>query len=985
MRIDLRHGLLGLAVATALSSGTILYHSPAYAQDDLDFLADDGADDGDLFGEDTSAAEDEEMLFEDFDSDDDELLFDEFDSDEAAEESADVGDFEMAMAEDDPAADDSSETAQAPAGNDDDMAMAEEEPAASDPAPAEQETAAAQPAPAEEEEVLVFEDEPAPTAEASATAAADAGAVDADAEASASAPAPKPRRAQLDEIIVTAQKRAQDVQDVPLSVTAIGGEAIKEKNMSDLNDVAGHAPNLSILATPTFNFIYMRGVGSDYNRGFEQSVGIIIDEVFYGRPSYVSNGLLDLAAVEVLRGPQGTLYGKNSAAGALHLKTATPEPEWSIDGDALYGSNKHHRIRLAGGGPLLNDKLSFRLAFLDEEQEGDIEITSADGRLERNLDNQNFRAKVKWDITPELYAQFTANYSTVDQQGSGTQLTLARPRHLAAYQVFDPQTQADVFDDKTHQDAEGFVEREVMDFTAKVEWDIGENTLTSITNYAEFDELVFFDADFSPIPFITLDNNEFYDQFSQEFRWTSAPGDFEWIGGLFLYQNNILATYDVDAFATLEEVLALTGEGEIIAFNAVNSDPAQRRAFLEQTNGDLGAAVSVPAAQLMKARVDALGTPLLERSATIFDQKTTSYALFGQATGHMTDIWSITVGLRLGYEKKELFADHILTNFDPTGLGTGGGPGVEGNGNPIDTQGNPQENFTPGGATTFPVIQGGNTDFTATREREEWNIAPKVSTQVNWTDDIMTYLTFAQGYKSGGFNAQPLNAGQLEYEEEISYAYEAGIKSEWLEGAARLNISAFYTKFDDIQVSAFNGVSFVVKNAASATIQGLEWEAMFVPFMGLFLTANGAFTDGTYDDFTEGPCSAESGEDAPCDLTGRTLNNIPEVQVTLNATFDDQIFNLPFRVHAGWTAVYASESFLTRDLDPIDVRNAYWTHGARVGIRGLDENWHIMGFITNVLDVQELAGNNDVPTFRGSHFGGRIPTTEFEIEARYQF
>jgi len=951
-----RNGLWGLAVATALSSGTVIYSHAAYAQsadDDMFFLAENDSD---------SASEDD-FLFEDFDD------LEEADSGEAAasEEAAAEDDMADFMAEEETAAEDVAV---------EEMTMAEadaEEAAVEEMTMAQADTQAA----AAEEDMTMAQ------AEADASASVEADAPAAEEAVEEAVQAPTRARPQLDEIIVTAQKRAQDVQDVPLSVTAIGGEAIKEKNMSDLNDVASQAPNLSILATPTFNFIYMRGVGSDYNRGFEQSVGIIIDEVFYGRPSYVSNGLLDLSSVEVLRGPQGTLYGKNSAAGALHLKTASPEPEWSFDGDALYGSNNHHRVRLAGGGPLFSDKLSFRLAFLDEEQDGDIENTSANGRMERNLDNQNFRAKVKWDITPSLNAQLTANYSTVDQGGSGTQLTRARPRHLAAFRVFDPETAADVFDDKTHQDNEGFVEREVMDFTGKIEWDIGEHTLTSITNYAEFDELVNFDADFSPIPFITLDNNEFYDQFSQELRWTSAPGKFEWIAGLFLYQNNILATYDVDAFVTLQEVLNLTGEGEIIAFNALNSDPAARRDFIEQSNGNEGAGQLAGLQTL--ARQTAAGTPLLERSATIFDQKTTSYAIFGQATWHITDTWSVTPGLRVGYEKKELFADHILTNFDPTGLGTGGGPGVEGNGNPTDTAGNPQENFVPGGATTFPVIQGGNTDFTATREREEWNVGPKISTQVNWTEDMMTYITIAQGYKSGGFNAQPLNEEQLEYDEEVSIAYEAGIKSEWLEGAARLNISAFYTQFDDIQVSAFNGVSFVVSNAASATIQGVEWEALFVPFMGLFLTANGAFTEGTYDEFETGPCAAESGEDPPCDLTGKQLSSIPEVQVTLNATFDDQIFNLPFRVHAGWTAVYASESFLTRDLDPVDVRGAYWTHAARIGIRGLDENWHIMGFVTNVLDVEELAGNNDVPTFRGSHFGGRIPTTEFEIEARYRF
>lgn len=808
-------------------------------------------------------------------------------------------------------------------------------------------------------------------------------AAEAPVEPAASTEAPKPARARLDEIVVTAQKRAEDIQDVPLSVTAIGGEDIKEKNMADLNTVAAYAPNLSILATPTFNFIYMRGVGSDYNRGFEQSVGIIIDEVFYGRPSYVSNGLLDLASIEVLRGPQGTLYGKNSAAGALHLKTANPEPEWSMDADAKFGDRAAQRFRVAVGGPIYGDTISFRAAFMSDFQDGDIVNTTLDGRKERNLNNQNARLKLLWEPTADFSFLLTGNGATVDQEGSGTQIVLARPRHLAAFQVFDANASADVFDQETQQNAAGYVDRDVWDVSAKAEWELGEHILTSVTNYAWFDEDVFFDADFSPIPFITLQNNEDYKQISQELRWTSPPGAVEWVGGLFYFYNRVEATYDVDAFTTLPEVLSLTGEDLIIAFNAANSDPAARRAFYATVLDNEVAGTA--AGNLTKTRQDLAGTPLLERSGTVFDQESTSYAIFGQATAHLTERWSATIGVRVNYEEKTVFADHVLTNFDPTGLGTGGGPGVEGNGNPVDTSGNPQENFVPGGATTFPVIQGGNTDFTASRAREEFNISPKMSTQVNWTDEMMTYFTIAQGYKSGGFNAQPLNADQLEYEEELSVAGEIGIKSEWLEGAARLNVTAFWSKFEDIQVSAFNGVSFVVSNAAAATIQGVEWEAMFVPVMGLFLTGNGAYTDAVYGDFDTGPCAAESGETAPCDLTDQLFNNVPKWQTTLGATIDEQFFNLPFRFHTGISAIYASKTYLARDLDEADVRDAFWTFRGRVGVRGLEENWHAMVFFSNISEVEQLAGSSDVPTFRGSHFGGRIPKGEIELEVRMQF
>ncbi|MGB1088190.1 MAG: TonB-dependent receptor, partial [Alphaproteobacteria bacterium] len=205
----------------------------------------------------------------------------------------------------------------------------------------------------------------------------------------------------LDEIIVTAQKRAEDVQDVPLSVTAIGGETLKEKNIGDLAAVGEYTPNMNIINTPTFNFIYMRGIGSGWNRGFEQSVAIVIDEVFYGRPSYLSNGQLDLASIEVLRGPQGTLFGKNAVAGALHIRTARPEAEWSADGDATFGTDNFQRYRGAIGGPLFNDDTSFRFAFLKETRDGDIQNTLL-GVDENQIDNLVARLKFGWEPSANL-------------------------------------------------------------------------------------------------------------------------------------------------------------------------------------------------------------------------------------------------------------------------------------------------------------------------------------------------------------------------------------------------------------------------------------------------------------------------------------------------------------------------------------------------------------------------------------------------------
>ncbi|CAE7405835.1 pksA [Symbiodinium microadriaticum] len=794
-------------------------------------------------------------------------------------------------------------------------------------------------------------------------------------------------RAALEEIVVTAQKRAENIQDVPLSVTAISGQDIKDKNMGELNTLATYAPNMDILATPTFNFIYMRGIGSEYNKGFEQSVGIIIDEVFYGRASYVSNGLLDLSGVEVLRGPQGTLYGKNSAAGALHLKTADPGDDWEFDLDGLYGPDNHYRFRGAFGGPLPNDLFGFRVALLAEEADGGIENTTLGGHLEQNVDNQTARLKVKFQPSASFSMLLTGTGATVNEDGSGTELTRVRPRHLAAMQVFDPLTSDDQFDGKSQQDGRGYVDRDVWDATLRAEWEMTSwLTLTSVSNIAWFDEDVQFDADFSPIPFLVFENDETYNQVSQEIRLTSGAADvggIEFVAGLFFYANEVEAYAQVDSFLTLAEVLLVTGEGERSAYFEIDEDPQGRKDFQEETLNDSDAGAL--AGNQIALRQAAAGTPLIERSYNFFDQSSTSYAIFGQAKWLITEQLSVTGGLRANWEEKTVFMDHALINFDPTYTGLGGGPGLRGNGNPVDGNGDEQENFTPGGAIGFPIFTTGDTDFIDSRTREEFQISPKLSFQMDWTEEVMSYLTIAQGYKSGGFNASPTNISELEYEEEVSWSGELGLRSEGLDGALRWNMTFFWSEFEDIQIATFNGTRDVVGNAASARVKGVEFEGMFVPVMGLFLTGNGAFTHAYYQDFENGPCTYEAVVGPPCDLTGRPLANVPEVQLQIGATWDDQLFNWPMRLHAGFDASYQSEMFTTRDLDPIDIREGGYYMDARLGLRGLDEAWHLMVFVSNVLDEQVAAGSDDVPTFRGSHFGGPFPGRRIEVEARVSF
>jgi outer membrane receptor protein involved in Fe transport len=782
-------------------------------------------------------------------------------------------------------------------------------------------------------------------------------------------------RVRLEEVVVVAQKREENMQTVPMSVTAIGGDDIVDKNMGDMNEVANYVPNLDILAVPSFPSIYMRGLGSSYNRGFEQSVAILIDEVFYGRASYITQGLLDLDAIEVLRGPQGTLFGKNSSAGAIHFRTAQPEQEFGFKGDVLLGERNLRRVRFSATGPLANEKISWRIALLDDQRDGTIHNTT-NGIDEENRDNKSARLRLNWDASDDFSLGLTLNGGIVDQAGGGTQLIALRERARAAMQVFDAQINEDPYDERTALDYAGGASRETWDATIKADWSLSnDNVITSISNYSWMDEDLSFDADFSPIPFLVLNNDEDLRQFSQELRITSGPGKFEYVAGLYYLETDLRATYDITDFLLLSEILAVTGEGERMACMQGSNDPsACQDAVLDD------AASGQSAAQQIQARIGIEGgVSPVETSFTRFAQISKSGALFGQATWHFTDQLSLTIGSRLNYEEKSLDVSHRLLN---NRTGQEGNAVVSGGVLPLINYG---PGPSPGGSTIFPVIIAGDTQFSSHQERDDFNFIPKASLQYVFNDDVMSYFTVARGYKSGGFNAQPVNDQQLEFDEEDAKTYELGLKSEWLGGAARFNASAFLTNFDGLQVATFNGVSYVVGNAAAATIQGLEYEVMLITPLGVLLGVNGAFTDAKYDEFESAPCGAEVTSAPPCDLSGKRLRLVPELKTTFTAGYQGQPFGLPFLSIVGMTASYSSDVALATDLDPIDVRESGASYGVQLGVRSLENTWHVMLFGDNVTDSQSLAGAQDAPAFRGTHFGGAYPAVNYELELGYRF
>jgi len=786
-------------------------------------------------------------------------------------------------------------------------------------------------------------------------------------------PREKPQGA-LDEVKVTAQKRVEDVQDIPLSVSAIGGETIKDQNIVSLGDAADLLPNVQITDTPSFNFVSIRGLGSGVNRGFEQTVAIIIDEVYYARPSYFSNGLLDLEAIEVLRGPQGTLYGKNSPAGAIILRTGQPEFEWGIDADALYGSDNNIRFRAAATGPLIDDRLAFRAAVGIDKRDGNLFNTTTDEDAS-DKDNLNARLKLKFDPDGPLEFLLNASFLTVDQGIGPLQLTKIAPRHLAAMQVFDPETSGDVTDGKKHDDFSGFTDREAYDVTAIVHWDINADaSLIYVGNFAEMKDRVMVDADFSPIPFLLSESSEDYRQISQELRVVGTTGDLDYVGGLYYFHSEVDALFDVALLLNLVESALITGRLETRAApvcNALNQVPgvpallapfggcsAQSLAVNNTAVGQLGA-------QLAQQRIGVSAPEPTEISTTFFDQTSDSYALFGQGTWRFAPKFAATAGTRFTYEVKEVEIIHTLTNE------VTGGTGAFGPNNPT-------------GATTFPIVQPTNAPFATTEKRTEFDISPKFSLQYFPNDDLMAYLTVARGFKSGGFNASAINISKIEYDEEKSLTYELGWRSEFWGNRARLNISAFWSSYEGLQITTFNGVEFFVTNAKKSRIRGIEMDYIIAPLPFLIFSGNGAVNDARYRDFKNGPCTVDNEVDDVCDLSGKVLNNAPRFTWVQSVLAFMPLGNFAI-IQTGFTASYNSKSFATIDVDPESIKPAAWTLRAQLSLRDMDRRWSASLFVDNIMGKRRPLGASDSPAFDQTFIGGASDDRVIAGEVRVTF
>ena len=579
----------------------------------------------------------------------------------------------------------------------------------------------------------------------------------------------------IQDIVVTAQRRSERVQDIPVAISAFGGESIERAGIASLENIAPRVPSFYFgsfgAARPQ---LYIRGIGTrSFDPGSESSVGVFADDVYLGRSSGSFGAMKDIDRVEVLRGPQGTLYGRNTIGGAINVISKAPTDELSGNFEGGISNFKGYNLFGAVGGPIAGERLMFRVAAWREEREGYVTNTLTGNKFQ-GIENTGARARLT--IAPsdpfkiELTAEFMndgnkAGFGGINQgtsgapasvffRGSGTPVTSTNLRRAAL--SFDP-----------------FLDREVKSYIGRIEYDAGAATFTSISALRKLDITDGRDLEGSSLDILDQSSVESSKQFTQEFRIASTPdgalsanGKLDWIIGGFYYHD----TSDrVDSFRV-----------------------------------GLNSAVRAAA-----------GTPATD--VALSDYKIESYALFGQATIHLSDALDLTLGGRYSHDSKR--AAQAGTTTDAA-----------------------------------PIIA---VAFNTTNRAKYKSFDPRVVLAYKISPDANVYASFSTGFKSGGFQYVPFSRGQADvlFAPEDIKAYEIGFKTEWLDRALRVNGAAYYYDYKNLQISRIilpagsAAPVSLISNAASSTIKGLDLEITARPSRAFEVNIAYGYLDAKYDNY----------------------------------------------------------------------------------------------------------------------------------------
>lgn len=702
------------------------------------------------------------------------------------------------------------------------------------------------------------------------------------------------------DIVVTATKMGETrLQATPIAVTALSSDDMASRGIRDVQDLKALVPSLQVADLSGYTQMFVRGIGSNIVFiGSDPSTTLHLDGVYLGRPMSYMNDFLDVERVEVLRGPQGTIYGRNSVGGTVNVISRKPSTTPSMEMRAEYGTYDRYALKAYATAPIGNGGAAFSIA-------GDV---SGHDAFRENIstgdDMESLRSR---GVRGQLLLPFgeVANLALRADYGHQSGSMGAYPKLLAPIGI---PVADDILGDPDKVAINGGAHTVMRNFgfSGELDMEVSDNiNLRSLTAYRGFRGSVRNDSDSSPLPILDLFIGPIrQNQFSQELNLLGKSDLVDWVVGAFYFQE--------------------------------------------------------------KNRED-LTMPIFPENFTHVQRpslKAESLGLFAQTEWHLSEKLSFIAGLRYTKEKKSYtlldryvdgaIIDPIAADRLPTAI--------------FDVVVDDGQ----GGTTTIqvPAI------FTVDTNRKDDAFTPKFGLNFKPTDDVLLYVSATRGFKSGGYDYGALNPDDAArgFAPEKLWSYEAGIKSDWFGRRLRANLTGFYYDYKDLQVQGYlnDGLGYgaTTNNAATARVKGLELELLARPVGGLSLSANLAYLDAKYKDFT----GASVGK-FEFDASGKRLNNAPKWAGTVGAAYEHGLADgsriefgadLRFQSKIYFTALNGGGSVTDYTNDdngePANIANyleqqrGYEVVSARIGWKDADDRFGINLFASNLFDKNYIVG-----------------------------
>ena len=705
-------------------------------------------------------------------------------------------------------------------------------------------------------------------------------------------------------IVVSAQKRDEDIQDVPISISAFSEESLDEAGINDIRDLRNIAPSLNLATAPQLanTRIEIRGIGTSGNTAIEPSVALFLDGAYVPRTAALVSGLNDIRSVEVLRGPQGTLFGRNASMGAMLVNTN--EPTNRFEGKVSLLAGNYNRLK---GEAVVNlpvtDNFAVRAAVLGDGRDG-YGHNLLTGKDISFSDTFSGRLSAAWDISDKLRWVVRGDYQHTTGDGIPISTVVAEsvtPTFAANWRArLDPDGagplvgQTPIIDQTyTHdvyQESEGNLDDYTVGITSNLTWDLDGGWQVKLVNaWRDWNDDQF-QVSSGALPIRMPGRQGFFasESKSHELQLLSPndlfDGKANFVAGLYAYEED----FYIGDYRFLNNDFC-----NIFIRNTTADSPAgTRQRRVDYCNADVALPYS---------------------SYTDFWQNTQSWAAFWQGNYDITPEWDVTLGLRYSSDEKTgLFDQRSLTTPIP-GIVSG----------------------------TIASVDSAATENTALTT-DGTKMTYRLGTTWQATDDIMLFATWSTGYKSGGFdsgrNATVVGQARI-FAPETTENYELGAKTTLLDGMVVANATAFRTEVSNYQFRTYDGISFAVRNNGSIRQQGVEFDVTAFPVDQLTVNLAGTWLDSQYTDFRGAPNWPGLTVPPSVDLTGERVPYSPEWQLTGYARWEDQAPGLPgwtWSLRGGFQYVDDRQLSAAGDNYPLNMESSFMTYDARFALRDED-------------------------------------------------